>query len=253
MTDGRGVLASAVWAAVGYIAIMAVGMFTAGHVFAIPYSNPKIVYVLVFFEAVMSLYVVIVARRIFGSWHCGFAPIDWRGMWWLLPNFLIVAALFFSLRTGTVELSGLAMAVVATMILVGFSEEAMFRGIVLGGGLRDVSAGKAILISAALFSSLHSVNVLAFVPLAAMLLQLALTFVFGLALACYAMRIKSLVPLIVFHALWDMVQFLGNIFQAEFGPLIFVAIVTNVVIAAALWWLVLRKVGFRRERTNALT
>jgi hypothetical protein len=47
--------------------------------------------------------------------------------------------------------------------------------------------------------------------------------------------------LIVFHALWDMVQFLGGIYQAEFGYLITIGIVVNAVVAAALWWFVLRK------------
>jgi pyruvate dehydrogenase complex dihydrolipoamide acetyltransferase long form len=59
------------------------------------------------------------------------------------------------------------------MILVGFSEELMFRGVVLRAGLGEVSTGQAILISAVLFSLLHSVNVLAFVPLDGMLRTVA--------------------------------------------------------------------------------
>jgi hypothetical protein len=228
--------------AIGYIAIMAVGMFTTGHVFAIQYGDPRMVQVLVFFEVILSLYAIFFAQRIFGQWHCGFHPVDWRGLWWLMPNFAIMAALFFALfRTGTVELSGLALLVVVTTILVGFSEELMFRGTVFRGGLRAVSEGRAILLSAALFSLLHSVNVLAFLPWQGMLQQLVLTFVFGLALACYGLRINSLVPLIVFHALWDMVQFLGGIYQADFGALVLIGIVVNAVVAAALWFLVLRK------------
>ena len=241
MTEGR-TLRSAVLAAVGYIAIMAVGMFTSGHVFGITYGDPTMVYVLIGFEVILSLYAVVMARPLFRHWHCGFSPIDWSGMWWLVPNFLIMAALFaVVLSSGSVEFSGLALLIIVTMILVGFSEELMFRGVVLRGGLSEVSTGQAILISAVLFSLLHSVNVLAFVPLDGMLQQLVLTFVFGLAMACYALRVNSLIPLIVFHALWDMVQFLGGLYQAEFGPLITIGIVVNAVVAAALWWLVLRK------------
>ena len=242
MTDQHGTLMRAVWTAAGYIAIMALGMFTTGHVFGITYGDPNMVSVLIVFEMVMSLYAVVMARRIFGRWQCGFGPIDWRGLWWLLPNFAIMAALFVvALRTATAEISGLALAIVVTTILVGFSEELMFRGVVLQGALRDLGEGKAILISAALFSALHSVNVLAFVPLDGMVQQMGLTFVFGLAMACYALRVNSLVPTIVFHALWDMVQFLGGLLGADFGQLIMIGIVVNAVIAAALWVLVLRK------------
>lgn len=241
MTGEPGVLKRAILAALGYIAIMAVGMFTIGHVFAITYGEPKMVQVLVFFEIALSVYAIFMARRLFGHWHCGFGPVDWRGMVWMLPNFLVMAALFAAvLRNGTVELSGLAVLVVVTTILVGFSEELMFRGVVLRGGLREAGTGRAILISAVLFSLLHSVNMLAFVPFDAMLQQMLLTFVFGLAMACYALRINSLVPVIVFHALWDMVQFLAIIYKADLGQLVMVGIVVNAVVAGALWLTELR-------------
>ena len=240
--DGRGTLRQAVLAAIGYIAIMALGMFTTGHVFGITYGDPEMVYVLVFFEVAMSIYAVVMARRIFGHWHCGFGPIDWRGMWWLAPSFLVIAVLFAAaLFTGTVSVSFLVLTVIVTMILVGFSEELMFRGIVLKGALREVSVLKAIVISSALFSALHAVNVLAFVPLDGMVQQLVLTFIFGLAMACFALRVNSLVPLMVFHALWDLVQFLGEIWTSGFGLLVFIGVVVNAVMGAALWWFVLRK------------
>ena len=156
------------------------------------------------------------------------------------PNFALMAVLFvIALEADRAAISGLALVIIVTMLLVGFSEELVFRGIVLQGGLRQVSTGKSILISAVMFSLLHSVNVLAFLPLDGMLMQLGLTFVFGLGMACYALRVNSLIPLMVFHALWDMVQFLGGVYQADFGRLIMVGIIVNVVVAAALWWFVL--------------
>ena len=240
--EAGGLMRKAVLAALGYIAIMAAGMFTAGHVYGITYGDPAMVNVLVFFELAMSVYAVIVARRLFGHWHCGFGPIDWSGLWWMAPAFLVIAALFAAaFLTGTPGVSLLVITVIVTMCLVGFSEELMFRGIVLKGALSEVSMGKAILISSALFSSLHAVNVLAFVPLDGMVQQLILTFIFGLAMACYALRVNSLVPLIIFHALWDMVQFLGGIWGSDFGLLILIGVVVNAVGGAALWWLVLRR------------
>ncbi len=76
-----------------------------------------------------------------------------------------------------------------------------------------------------------------------MLAQLALTFVFGLVIACFALRVNSLVPVITYHALWDMVQFLGGLWSADFGLLIPLGILVNVIAGGALWWRVLRKRG----------
>ena len=47
----------------------------------------------------------------------------------------------------------------------------------------------------------------------------------------------------MFHALWDMVQFLGGLWSADFGLLIPLGILVNVIAGAALWWRVLRKRG----------
>ncbi|TFU05712.1 CPBP family intramembrane metalloprotease [Polymorphobacter arshaanensis] len=232
-------------AATGYIAIMAVGMFTTGHVFNITYGDPNMVRVLVFFEVAMSLFAIFMARRIFGRWDCGYGLIDWRGALWMLPNFALAAALFYAaFSTGNPQLSGFVLLIVATMVLVGFSEELVFRGILLQGALRDVSLGKAILISSVGFSLLHSVNTLAGVPIDSMFEQLGLTFIFGLAMACYALRANSLVPVMIFHMLWDAVQFLGGVFGSDFGPLINIGIVLNAVVALVLWVVDLRKRRF---------
>lgn len=242
MLEDRTRLKPAVLAALGYIAIMAVGMFTSGHVFGIEYGTAEMALVLLPFEVVMSLYALVMARRIFGDWQCGFGPVDWRGMWWLVPSFLVIAALFVALfLTGAISLSALVLAVIVTTILVGFSEELVFRGIVLKGALPALGTGRAILLSAALFASLHAVNVLAFLPLPNMLMQLALTFTFGLVIAFFALRVNSLVPVITYHALWDMVQFLGGLWQADVDQLILIGIIVNTVMGAGLWWFVRRK------------
>ena len=44
----------------------------------------------------------------------------------------------------------------------------------------------------------------------------------------------------LFHMLWDMVQFLGGLWQADFGNLVVIGIIVSPVVAAGLWWVVLR-------------
>lgn len=63
----------------------------------------------------------------------------------------------------------------------------------------------------------------------------------GVVIACFALRVNSLVPVITYHALWDMVQFLGGLWGADFGLLVTLGIVVNVIAGGALWWRVLRK------------
>jgi hypothetical protein len=62
-------------------------------------------------------------------------------------------------------------------------------------------------------------------------------------LLCFALRANILVSVITFHALWDMVQFLGGLWSADFGLLIPLGILVNVIAGGALWWWVLRRRG----------
>ena len=45
----------------------------------------------------------------------------------------------------------------------------------------------------------------------------------------------------MFHALWEMVPFLGGVWEADFGQLILIGIIVNAVMGAGLWWFVVRK------------
>ena len=93
----------------------------------------------------------------------------------------------------------------AVALLVGVGEELMFRYILFGGLLRaqGQSFRNAVLFSAALFSLLHSVNILAGMPLQQMLIQMGTTFLAGLFFALMYDYTKSIFLMIVFHGLWD--------------------------------------------------
>lgn len=91
---------------------------------------------------------------------------------------------------------------------VGLGEEMITRGSLVVGLRSRFTEGQVWLISSALFSALHVPNVLFGLPLAAMPVQVALTFVMGSGF--YAMRRMSgtlLLP-IVLHGLWDSSIFL---------------------------------------------
>jgi membrane protease YdiL (CAAX protease family) len=90
-----------------------------------------------------------------------------------------------------------------TTLLVGFSEEAMFRGVLLHNAIKKYGTIKAVFISSLGFSLLHSINIFGGQSISATLIQMAFTFVLGLFFSLVAIRVKNIVPLIIFHFLWD--------------------------------------------------
>lgn len=232
---------AAMVAAAGYVAIMAAGMAVSWHGFGYRYGDPQMMRVLIWVEVVLAAYAVWAAGRLHGGWSSGFDRLDRRGLWWMAPHLGVILAMAAMLVPAVSGSLGTAVLVVATTLLVGFSEEVMFRGVVLRGMLGAVRRGWAIVIAAACFAALHAVNVLAGLPVGDMALQLGLTFVFGLAFGALALRLGSLWPLIAFHAAWDMLLFLGGLYGVGFGPLSLLGIAANAVVGVLVWVLVLRR------------
>lgn len=188
--------------AIGYIAIMSIAMFIIGYVYNLNYNKPEIVRVLVYFEVVMTLYSVYIYMKFFGG--TAFKKLK------ITPTFVIFSLVILSmfiiyLTTGDFKGHGSILPlVVITTLLVGVSEELMFRGIVLSAFLEKENTVKAIIGSALLFALLHSVNILGGLPVKEMLTQLFSSFVYGVMTGCFRIRIKNIFPFMIYHFLWDM-------------------------------------------------
>lgn len=220
-----------------YCLIRGAGMWLSLHGFGFVYGDPEMVQVLLPFEVVLAVLAVGAARSVPGVWSCGFDRINWSGLVCVVPFAAVQVAMALILG-GKISAEGLGLTamIVVTMGLVGVSEEVMFRGIILRGLLARMGPGRAILLSSAAFSAMHSINLAAGLSPVAVASQMMFTFAFGLAFAGLAFRINSLVPLIVLHALWDMLLFLGAKFGTQFGILPHIVMPMMMVTAAALWF-----------------
>lgn len=168
----------------------------------------------------VALCVVVVRWRLEWS-HIGFGPIRWLALLWLAPSITLMAYMVADLtlhlswemlrEIGWVSLCLL----IVVPILIAFSEEVMFRGILLRGAMCQMSTVSAMLMSAAVFASMHAISgfvVLAFWPT---LHQVALTFCVGLFLAPVALALGTLWPLITWHAAWNFIVFGSELVQVD--------------------------------------
>lgn len=202
----------AVLAAFLYTAVMGAGMFYMKKFRGISYGAPEMMTVFWIVLLVLNLLNVFWVTRYF-SWRAiGFRRLDRKQLLWFLPMIAVLIALWVVFLSGLSRVSLSAaqwqsFALVGfSTLLVGFGEEIMYRGIVLHAFLTTNRVRWAMLVSAIAFSLLHAVNFLGGYPLQAVPIQLLNTFQFGFFFAPLILKLNNILPLIIFHWLWDFVQ-----------------------------------------------
>lgn len=104
--------------------------------------------------------------------------------------------------------AGVTLLVLANTILVGFSEEAMFRGLLFHGLRPRISIWPAILWTSGLFGAVHLLNGFVTGEFGPALVQSAMAACTGLFLMAIFLRTGSLWVSVIYHALWDFAIFM---------------------------------------------
>ncbi len=236
----------AVLAAVIYTLMMAAGMYTLGYIVGGNYADPTMAKTLIYFEIVMTIFALGIYCKYFKG--MSFKKIHKKPRKIFLFTFvvmIVIEAIMIGILFFNTDLAGKDIALIAlifvTTIFVGLSEELIYRGIVLPAFLENHSKFKAILISSILFSLLHAVNVLGGVAPHGMFVQLLLTFLVGITFACIAIELGNLMPLIIYHALWDFLLVAGNAAGAEYGLLTTIQVLFEIVMGLILLFISVKK------------
>ena len=135
------------------------------------------------------------------------APMPWsslRLMW--LPALYVVAFLGMSAALGPVPASVTGFLLLNTLV-VGLSEETMFRGVLFQALRSRVSLWPAMIISSLLFGGVHVLNIFSTGEVLASCTQALTATMSGFAFVALLVRTGSIWPPIVYHALWDFGTF----------------------------------------------
>ena len=92
-------------------------------------------------------------------------------------------------------------------MLVGISEELMFRGVIFRALLSQYRIWTAIIVSSILFGAVHILNVFNTGDLSGALIQSIPAAMSGILFVAIVIRTRSIWPAIIYHALWDFVLF----------------------------------------------
>lgn len=113
--------------------------------------------------------------------------------------------------------------VCVTTLLVGIMEELLFRGLLLNTLKQKRTVTQSILLSAVAFASFHILNLISGISIVAIPFQLLNAFISGLGLGCLAIRIGSILPLIIWHWLWDFLALGSGSIGFSISPFIMIS------------------------------
>ncbi len=136
------------------------------------------------------------------------SPPGWWKLLWL-PVLYLLGLGTLGLLTGKLEPVGVTMVLINTA-MVGFSEELAFRGVLWGGARKALSFWPAFLLVSVAFGSVHVFNAVLTGELAAAGVQALNAFMSGAAYLAIRIRTRSIIPIMVIHALWDFTVFLAG-------------------------------------------
>ena len=133
------------------------------------------------------------------------APSQWKNLRFLIiPLVLLVAPTVF-LQPQFPPLDRAIILVIVTL-LIGFQEEAIFRGVLLRTFMPRGTM-QAVLISAALFAIIHVNSFLVGRDPLFVVSQIIASFLGAIGLGALRIRTNTIVPLVLLHALNDFLQF----------------------------------------------
>ncbi len=127
---------------------------------------------------------------------------------WFPAIYLVFFALLPAL-TGLPPASTLLFLGINT-VLVGLSEEWMFRGVLFQGLRSRLTMWPSILITSLLFGAVHVLNVIVTGQLVGSVVQAGAAFLSGMLLITLLIRTGSIWVPIVYHALWDFGTFVTS-------------------------------------------
>ncbi|WP_243096455.1 CPBP family intramembrane glutamic endopeptidase [Streptococcus dysgalactiae] len=201
---------------VAFILIMAIAMYITYHIYGVSYGDPR------FSHTFLPTYFILVPFSIFTYFKYKQNLGNHKPRYRLfMTMFIPVILLGIFTVINKFELSMVFLIPLIDGIFVGISEELVFRGIVFTNIAKEKGIFKSILISALIFSLLHSINVLGGLSISSMIAQLVSTFLAGIFFAAVYNYTKSITLLVIYHAVWDYIlltdvaqsfSFIGNSF-----------------------------------------
>jgi membrane protease YdiL (CAAX protease family) len=177
-------------------------------------------------ELQVAILLIVSTLAFFPAARIGLRPIQWGNARQALPILILTGTAMvvwciarFSQPAYVATDNILSLQILRTTLLVGLSEEWMYRGLLLVVLIRWFGTRRGALLSLLLFGVLHLLNLVAGVSVVYSIAQFFITMLIGASLLLAAFATRSLLIPMLAHAIYDFcVVDIGQLLHADSGP-----------------------------------
>lgn len=141
------------------------------------------------------------------TWPLTLKSHSLRVLW--LPTLLLLFLVLFVFFSGLPSTRVIIVLIINTL-MIGISEELMFRGILFYGSSSSFGIWRAVWITTIIFGADHVLNGFITGDFQASIIQVLSACTFGFTMAALRIRLNTLIPVIAFHWVWDFLTYLTN-------------------------------------------
>lgn len=230
-----------------YIVFMLIGTQSSNYVFNLTDSKIAQMAILTSGQVVATIGVNKIIKKHYSWEEVGFGKINKKSMTWFIPYILIILIMATTLLVGIFNNFSkidemlwimLVLNLIGTMY-AGFSEEVIFRGVILNNLKKDSSLILAMLVSSVGFSILHITVVFSGFSLIESVYKVFYTSLLGFAFGALAIKINNLWPLVIFHVLWNYVIIASSLINMEVSRYSLFFNPINLILGIILWILII--------------
>jgi membrane protease YdiL (CAAX protease family) len=166
----------------------------------------------IMFNVLVAMVFLIVVINHFKWWsQVGWkAPNNLQDLRLLWPPAVVLIFLLLTVISIGLPPTRVLMLVIVNTLMVGISEELMFRGILFHGASSSFGIWHAVWITAIIFGSIHTLNGFITGDFRTSIAQALFAATFGIWALALRVRLDTILPVIIIHWLWDWLAFLTN-------------------------------------------
>lgn len=200
-------------------------------------------------QLISSGYIVYIIRKFYKFDNVGFSRINREKLVWFIPYIFILIPMLYKFIEGIYKnisyfngttLISIVLILMGT-VMAGFSEEIMFRGLLLNTLKVKIPLISAMIISSLGFSVMHITTIFAGKTLIEAIVNVIVSSLLGFSFVPLAIILNNILPLAIFHTLWNFIIMASSTIGINISNVYLFCNPINIIMSIILWTIIIRK------------